>query len=1281
MNNLDAIFAKRLGGSYNIRGISFQIRYSILRAFELYENAIRSLTLEGIEDLDLKGITIDDNTFIQVKTSGNPWKWHQIKQPIINFIETYKINPNGKFVLVLDSPYNGDLDLLSKYKGLDDKRKKGIENKLIRLVKKDLNESEGILLSFLNNLTITHLSDENLLLNLREKITENLEVNTKACDIYLSILISNFLEWAKQRKSIQKSDLQNVILDAKEKLSVELQFQATGRGLIGKINWDTENYVDDYYEGKNTQPSHISANADYKRLKWLGIIDKAVMKSRLCVIKASSGQGKSTLLYRYAHDYWIKENAYRINICNSLEHVQLISEFIRHRANLGLPILVLIDNVNFEVQYWSNLFEACSGFDRHFLVSIRKEDWFRYGKENLEYEVIEPTLDLLEAREIYNLLKKNGKINKDINSPEIAFEKIGNDKLLIEYIYLLTQGTMLKERLKDQIRQINNNKEDPVKIDILRKVSLSSVFNAPLKMDKLMDTLHFQDDPQSIFSSLNNEYLKIDNELLQGMHWVRSEHLYRILFENYLNPSLVVLEILNAIPIQYIKVFISDLLSDPATDKEMLINGLVKKQYEFNLDIIISITEGFYIAGEKNFCRENKNILDDAFKLLGPNGPSLLASELLIATTPIHTLDKMIEVFGEERGINFRKLKDLYNKFANSIRGIDYSKSFLENFMPNINPNNYSEDFSNIAKLLDWMCFCKMEPVLLDEHSKILLQYLKNYQGIPIYELTLMIQAVYKFNKEILINWYYDNSTDLTSYLKFETDSIFLEISKDNLSFKFIPRMGEGESVHEQTIKRVKLFHNVLPFVKSISSEGLYYLPNDMKPSNDESVKNNIEGKSFYFESDIEKNKAFLAVVNENYVLDSYYEYQHYLNLLRIEALKFFKEFSSILTKLLKRIPSKAKSSFEDGALPERIMRSITKFPELPPQTKESLKEEIKGIIDKWSMSIKNFIAQIDSYIFDQSQEKDLNLALINLRNAVEILPELHKATTILCNIAPDYFHMQNLTENEIKEYTEVYDLVELNYKIKPNKLVADPLGYIRSNRNIELENKIKFIKKQFIDDLNDYVFSDTIAQREGLSYYPIMFKIDNIQDIYFKLINLLTKLSEVKDVVSFFCLIPIKNQKRVVEGYYFIGSDTIEKVVSGQVPKWEAFIPTTFRSDLIKGLPNYELAFSNDSIPTAILATIKLNLEFLKNYNNIILKYLVSTEQNEYQAKLLEKHKAVMYQMLKGLLIIKNELTKSPEVMDTQIIKFLNDFELESKVYDVTMIDYSKWIANAVNL
>src|SRR5688572_1885091 len=103
---LDSLLTARYHGAVNIRGIRFQLRYSLLRAVQLGLSARtrvvkhtegiagdRLLQFEGIEDVDIIGppflkplhVTDKDTNeheFIQVKTAAGGWNWSDLGGPL-----------------------------------------------------------------------------------------------------------------------------------------------------------------------------------------------------------------------------------------------------------------------------------------------------------------------------------------------------------------------------------------------------------------------------------------------------------------------------------------------------------------------------------------------------------------------------------------------------------------------------------------------------------------------------------------------------------------------------------------------------------------------------------------------------------------------------------------------------------------------------------------------------------------------------------------------------------------------------------------------------------------------------------------------------------------------------------------------------------------------------------------------------------------------------------------------------------------------------------------------
>ena len=62
-------------------------------------------------------------------------------------------------------------------------------------------------------------------------------------------------------------------------------------------------------------------------------------------------------------------------------------------------------------------------------------------------KVIKPVLEEKEAIEIFNLFREAKQLHPSITSWQRAWNKIAERQLLIEYVYLLTHGEMLSERI------------------------------------------------------------------------------------------------------------------------------------------------------------------------------------------------------------------------------------------------------------------------------------------------------------------------------------------------------------------------------------------------------------------------------------------------------------------------------------------------------------------------------------------------------------------------------------------------------------------------------------------------------------------------------------------------------------------------------------------------------------------------------------------------------------------------------------------------------------------
>jgi HrpA-like RNA helicase len=89
---------------------------------------------------------------------------------------------------------------------------------------------------------------------------------------------------------------------------------------IEPLSFERAEMTADYYDAKDARPGHIAAGLDAPRPQWQRDIDEKLQHVQVCIVKAPSGQGKSTLLYRYALEHLVPNTIFRVNACASEEH-------------------------------------------------------------------------------------------------------------------------------------------------------------------------------------------------------------------------------------------------------------------------------------------------------------------------------------------------------------------------------------------------------------------------------------------------------------------------------------------------------------------------------------------------------------------------------------------------------------------------------------------------------------------------------------------------------------------------------------------------------------------------------------------------------------------------------------------------------------------------------------------------------------------------------------------------------------------------------------------------
>lgn len=1232
---LNVLLETRFHGAVNIRGIRYQILYSILRAFDLYaeDGKASSIRLEGIEDVDLLGLRLGDE-YIQVKTSQDPWKWNQLKKPIQGFLQVYRADPYCQFVLAVDFPLRKDIAKLAQIESLSSEERNRVENKFRNLcdnIGASTDEADGLV----NRLIIVSLPEENIRKQIRQTVADTFGIASEAVDTYISVFVAKFLDWGKDRRTITRTDIDSVRAAVGEALAREAEFQAYGRGLIDKISWESDENLLDFFEGKGTRPGHIAADVDVRRAVWLERIDRAINSSKICIIRSPSGQGKSTLLYRYAYEQWPAENTFILRVSESQEHVELVRNYLRFRADLGLPVLLLIDNAGWRTRLWPLIAQECAALGVRVLVTVRNEDWHRFARESLtSYEILEPTLDLDEARQIFKAFQLKGRLHASIDSPEWAYERIGEPHLLIEYVYLLTHGCMLEERLRDQMKQFSEQKEDPAKIEILRRTALADTLGAPVLVDKLLKNIQLRDDPQQVLKSISGEYVNLEGGIITGVHWVRSDHLAQILHEGYPDPGNTALAILEAIPPESIPAFVANAICRQGLDVEIFIKGLVEKAKNTTLDSILAFLDGIFEAGERHFFKVNQGLFDEAYELIGPTGTFLLSSYFL-PVVKVDTIGQMVKILGD-KGENFQKLQKIASRASNAHRGLDLCRDFLSTVSPYIQPETLQGSHGDTGRLLDWCSLCESSlpawPTVRDDDFLACTEVI----NLPLDAFCNLTQGFYRYDETAYRNWFSQNREDVLGYLKLHTDSIELKVSDSALSIEFFPDLESSEGCNEQAVSRLNNLRSAIPFCERYQSQGIWPLPFGLKPSVDETHKD-IPKKNLPFESDIEKNVVWRKAVASHYLPDSYYRYEEAWYTLRHNTLLFVQGLSKGLQKALTGRKFNFQSVFEGGQLRVRVKQSLKYVPSLSADDLETmgkmlsqpLREVLKeGAPNRWSSSFQNFFFQIVQYI----QERNMNtgrLAVHNFLDAVKHLPEMHEAFAQFFKEAPDYFNASELDTTESKEYSFLADLLDAWILDPPRMQQRDILRYVRAKRERkrqEMLHRIRSALATLEEEGIGIIFPADVHVNHPLRYLPLAFSVDDPCHPENELEVVIDTLVKVKDVVDFFCLVPIHKGSRFLEGGYQISSDTISQLEEGHLRNWEALVPHELPGGVLSCLPPLPFQVSARlQIRTKMFAILSGIQAFAEQKNKI---ETLRTSRNHFEVELYNRHKVRLHEL-----------------------------------------------------
>jgi len=370
-----------------------------------------------------------------------------------------------------------------------------------------------------------------------------------------------------------------------------------------------------YKIGINALPQHIRANLDFPRVFWLDKISNAFKSHDTVVVRGASGQGKSSLAYRYLLDNYPESSIFCVEKLTSSEQaIALRSALSGIAKNNTVPVIVYMDVAPYDI-HWVWLCEKMQShsINMKLLITIREEDFRRspIDKSKHHFSEIELTFCRDEAWELFQSHQ-----NHEFLSFDDAWTSFGESGPLMEFIYMLNQAETLKARLTAQVNAIVQNDKDCADswLEALMIISYAGKFNLRVSLANLFSTVRCNQQRRMMMTFENEYFLKTtdDGKIVESLHALRATLLYEILCIVSLTDELsILISTLKTIDSNALIMVISHIYENGIEDS--FVDALATIPYK-SWNLYAGCLRGLLWAEVHTFLVENKAIFDEGDK-------------------------------------------------------------------------------------------------------------------------------------------------------------------------------------------------------------------------------------------------------------------------------------------------------------------------------------------------------------------------------------------------------------------------------------------------------------------------------------------------------------------------------------------------------------------------------------------------------------------------------------------------------------------------------------------
>lgn len=608
----------------------------------------------------------------------------------------------------------------------------------------------------------------------------------------------------------------------------------------------------EFFQGGRVRAEHIAAGLDVPRDLAIANIHKAFQREDVVILRGASGQGKTTLAYRYLLDWAPSDFRYQVEKAASLEHARLIAAAIAGHADIiDVPSVIYID-VRPGDNWWVEIVRELAGVvGIRVLVTIREEDWFRSRVSAEDFAFADISMDFTDgsASQIFENLQNAGYGDEQLDFQD-AWSKLGDRKTLFEFVYLVTQNENLSQRVQAQIGilkdEVNKGELVDKELHLLRLVAVASAYEARLDLKALAESIELL-EPTRALERFGNEYLlrtSADGKYVEGFHAIRSEMIAQELTDPVLQPRGAIESLLQPLVVED---DLESLLLCSFSRNESAISDVTKSLDGLQLNTWIGVRAvlvALQWLGIRLYAAKNIELIEEV--------------RTRVPTAWWFTLDwDLAQVKGAEGFAILQQLAHINPEAAAASTGyqarqtdknevFDLARHWLDSFpLPNSSPDSIAQ-FAAAGEALYWQGH-------LGQQNGNVVAWLNGqtitdaWSALPLHLFARFAAGVLKFNPELYSDWVEKHRREIEQRIRSDATIIALVEEEDCLVAHFVIdierkasdlKQSEFETnVNDLAVQRVEIVSACLPGYPKYGASGYGHQMSLFESLGDDSTK------------------------------------------------------------------------------------------------------------------------------------------------------------------------------------------------------------------------------------------------------------------------------------------------------------------------------------------------------------------------------------------------------------------------------------------------------------